>query len=81
MVVEVDRPFEECCSYDAAFLPVDRTQLAHPKLIGIGVHKAGTTYLFNLLALSKHFVAPSTGKELFQLAQWPLQPTAWAQYL
>lgn len=80
--IAVDRPFEECCPYDPRALPIDKTNLEHPKLMGIGVHKAGTTYLFNLIALSRHFVEPLNGeKELFTMGQWPLEPRSWLTYL
>ena len=46
-----------CCPFGNVPLP-HAHGLAKPSLIGLGAHKAGTSYLFNLLKLHPGFLAP-----------------------
>lgn len=52
-----------------------------PALIGLGVHKASTSYLFNLLKLHPKFKPPVQAKELMMFAEWPVPTDAFASYL
>ena len=51
--------------------------LRMPALVGLGQHKAGTSYLFNLLKINPAFLAPKDDrKELYTLGRWPLPDDA-----
>lgn len=78
---ELDSGNGDCCEWGAMPLPVGYAKQL-PSIIGLGVHKSGTTFLFHLLALHPQVLEPANSlKELYMFAEWPLGFGAFDNYL
>lgn len=69
-----------CCPYGGIPLPITDGRRT-PALIGLGIHKAATSYLFNVLKTDRSFKAPDNAKELYMWGKWPVKMDGLRDYL